>query len=167
MAFMLGNNLVFLDSFLQFMSSSLDRLSANLPKDKFKYTSVVFKNEKLELMTPKGVYLYDYMDSFERFIEKQLPSKEEFFSHLTQNAISDEQYCHATKVWVKFNLQTMGDYHDLYLRSDILLLADVFEEFRKTCLQHNKLDPCHYFTSPGLSWDAMLKNDWHKVGVDD
>ena len=75
MAFMLGKHLVFLDSF-QFMSSSLDRLSANLPKDKFKYTSKVFKKEKLELMTQKGVYPYDYMDSFERFNETQLPSKD-------------------------------------------------------------------------------------------
>ena len=94
---MLGKHLVFLDSF-QFMSSSLDRLSANLPKDKFKYTSEVFKKEKLELMTQKGVYPYDYMDSFERFNETQLPSKDDFFSQLTQDAITDEQYCHATKV---------------------------------------------------------------------
>ena len=76
---------------------------------------------------------------------------------LTQDAITDEQYCHATKVWGTFNLQTMGDYHDLYLTSDILLLTDVFENFRSTCLQYYKLDPCHYYTSPGLSWDAMLK----------
>ena len=156
MAFMLGKHLVFLDSF-QFMSSSLDRLLANLPKDKFKYTSEVFKKEKLELMTQKGVYPYDYMDSFERFNETQLPSKDDFFSQITQDAITDEQYCHATKVWGTFNLQTMGDYHDLYLKSDILLLADVFENFRSTCLQYYKLDPCHYYTSPGLSWDAMLK----------
>ena len=54
-------------------------------------------------------------------------------------------------------MKTMGEYHDLYLKSDILLLADVFENFRKTCLQYYKIDPCHYFTSPGLSWDAMLK----------
>ena len=56
-----------------------------------------------------------------------------------------------------FNIKTMGEYHDLYLVSDVLLLTDVFENFRKTCMQYYKLDPCHYFTSPGLSWDAMLK----------
>ena len=100
---------------------------------------------------------YDYMDSFERFNETQLPSKDDFFSQLTQDAITDEQYCHATKVWGTFNLQTMGDYHDSYLKSDILLLADVFENFRSTYLQYYKVDPCHYYTSPGLSWDAMLK----------
>ena len=71
--------------------------------------------------------------------------------------MTDEQYCPAIKVWGTFNLQTMGDYHDLYLKSDILLLADVFENFRNTCLQYYKLDPCRYYTSPGLSWDAMLK----------
>ena len=71
--------------------------------------------------------------------------------------ISDKDYQHAQTVWNTFKLRNMGDYHDLYLKSDILLLADVFENFRKTCLQYYKLDPCHYFTSPGLSWDAMLK----------
>ena len=84
-------------------------------------------------------------------------SKDDFFSQLTQDAITEEQYCHAIKVWGTFNSQTMGDYHDLYLKSDILLLADVFENFRSTCLQYHKLDPFHYVTSPGLSWDAMLK----------
>ena len=138
------------------MSSSLDRLSANLPKDKFKYTCEVFKKEKLELMTQKGVYPYDFMDSFKRLNETQLPSKDDFFSKLTQDAITDEKYCHATKVWGTFNLKTMGDYHDLYLKSDILLLADVFKNFRSTCLQYYKLDPCHYYTS-GLRLDAMLK----------
>ena len=83
--------------------------------------------------------------------------KEEFHSILSNEHITDEQYDHAQNVWKTFNLKTMGDYHDLYLKSDILLLADVFENFRVTCLQYYKLDPCHYFTSPGLAWDAMLK----------
>ncbi|CAH3142679.1 unnamed protein product [Porites lobata] len=95
-------------------------------------------------MRQKGVYAYDYIDSFERFNETKLPSKNDFFSQLTQDAITDEQHCY-------------GDYHDLYLKSDILLLSDVFENFISTCLQYYKLDPCHYYTSPGLSWDAMLK----------
>ena len=71
--------------------------------------------------------------------------------------ITDKDYQHAQTVWKTFMLKTMGEYHDLYLKSDILLLADVFENFRRTCLEYCKLDPCHYFTSPGLSWDAMLK----------
>ena len=155
MAFMLGNHLTFIDSF-QFMSSSLDKLVSNLPRHSLKYTSKRFEGEKLDLMARKGVYPYDYMDSFDKFDEK-LPTKEEFYSILNDEHISDEDYKHTQNVWNTFNLKTMGDYHNLYLQSDILLLADVFENFRKTCLQYYKLDPCHYFTSPGLSWDAMLK----------
>ena len=156
MAFMLGNHLVFLDSF-QFMSSSLDNLIKNLPDEAFKCTKQEFKNEQFNLMKQKGIYPYDHMDSFDRFNETKLPVQQDFYSILNNEHISDEQYKHAQNVWDTFNLKTMGDYHDLYLKSDILLLADVFENFRKTCLQYYKLDPCHYFTSPGLSWDAMLK----------
>ena len=158
LAIMLGKHLTFIDSF-QFMSSSLDRLVSNLPKESFKYTSKRFggwEGEKLDLMTRKGVYPYDYMDSFDKFNEP-LPTKEDFFSILNNEHITDEDYNHALKVWETFSLKNMGEYHDLYLSSDILLLADVFENFRKTCLEYYKLDPCHYFTSPGLAWDAMLK----------
>ena len=156
MAFMLGNHLTFIDSF-QFMSSSLDKLVSNLPAEALKYTNKRFRKEKFKLMTRKGIYPYDYMDSFDKFNKTELPTKEEFYSILNNEHISDEDYSHAQKVWNTFQLQTMGEYHNLYLKSDILLLADVFENFRKTCLQYYKLDPCHYFTSPGLSWDAMLK----------
>ena len=155
MAFMLGNHLTFIDSF-QFMSSSLEKLVSNLSKESLKYTSKSFKGEKLDLMVRKGVYPYDYMDSFEKFNHK-LPSKEDFYSILNDQHISNEDYEHAQNVWNKFSLKNMGDYHNLYHKSDILLLADVFENFRNTCLEYYKLDPCHYFTSPGLSWDAMLK----------
>ena len=156
MAFMLGNHLTFIDSF-QFMSSSLDKLVSNLPAEALKYTNKKFKGKKFELMTRKGVYPYDYMDSFEKFNKTELPTKEEFYSILNNEHISDDEYKHARIVWETFNLKNMGEYHNLYLKSDILLLADVFENFRKTCLQYYKLDPCHYFASPGLSWDAMLK----------
>ena len=156
MAFMLGNHLTFLDSF-QFMSSSLDNLVKNLPDEAFKNTKQKFKKEQFNLMKQKGVYPYDFMDGFEKFNNTQLPNKDEFYSILNNEHITDEDYQHAQNVWNTFNLKTMGDYHDLYLKSDVLLLADVFEHFRKTCTQYYKLDPCHYFTSPGLSWDAMLK----------
>ena len=155
MAFMLGNHLTFIDSF-QFMSSGLDKLVSNLPKQALKFTSQKFQGKKLDLMSQKGVYPYDFMDSFDKFDEK-LPLKKEFYSLLNDEHISDKDYEHAQNVWNTFDLKNMGEYHDLYLKSDILLLADVFENFRKTCLQYYKLDPCHYFTSPGLSWDAMLK----------
>ena len=156
MAFMLGNHLTFIDSF-QFMSSSLEKLVSNLPREAFKYTSQKFKGKKLDLMSRKGVYPYDYMDSFDKFEGEKLPTKENFYSILNDENISDDEYKHAQNVWKTFSLKNMGEYHDLYLKTDILLLADVFENFRNTCLEYYKLDPCHYFTSPGLSWDAMLK----------
>ena len=156
MAFMLGNHLTFIDSF-QFMSSSLDKLVSNLPKDDLIYTSKVFKGKRLDLMSRKGVYPYDFMDSYEKFNQRELPNKDQFYSILSDQHITDDEYDHANKVWNTFMIKAMGEYHDLYLVSDVLLLTDVFENFRKTCMQYYKLDPCHYFTSPGLSWDAMLK----------
>lgn len=130
MAFILGKHLVFLDSF-QFMASSLDRLAANLPAGKFKYTTQVFQDEKLTFMQKKGVYPYDFMDSFQTFSHPTLPTKDEFFIMLTNEGISDEQYPHAQQVWNKFGLTYMGDYHDLYLRSDVLFLAGVLRTFVK------------------------------------
>ena len=156
MAFMLGNHLTFIDSF-QFMSSSLDKLVSDLPKDDLIYTSKAFKGKRLNLMSQKGVYPYDFMDSFEKFNQTELPNKDQFCSILNDQHITDDEYNYANKVWNTFMIKTMGEYHDLYLVSDVLLLTDVSEDFRKTCMQYYKLDPCHYFTSPGLSWDAMLK----------
>ena len=97
------------------------------------------------------------MDSFQNFDHQELPTKGEFFSILTQEGISDEQYPHGQQDWDIFQMKSMGEYYYLYLKSDALLLADVFENFRGTCLKYYKLDPAHYFTSPGLSWSAMLK----------
>ena len=156
MAFMLGRYLLFIDSF-QFMSSSLSNLVNNLPVEAFKYTGQVFQGEQLSLMKKKGVYPYDYMNSFEKFEDSRLPKKEDFFSVMNNEHITDEEYQHAQNVWNEFGLSSMGEYHDLYLKSDILLLTDVFENFRKACQQYYELDPAHYFTTPGLSWDAMLK----------
>ena len=153
MAFMLGNHLTFIDSF-QFMSSSLDKLVSNLPKDDLIYTSKAFKGKRLDLLSKKGVYPYDFMDSFEKFNLRELPNKDQFYSILNDQHIKDDEYI---EVWDIFYIKTMGEYHDLYFVSDVLLLTDVFENFRKTCMQYYKLDPCHYFTIPGLSWDAMLK----------
>ena len=156
MAFMLGIHLTFVDSF-QFMSSSLDKLVSNLPKDALKYTSEEFTGMKLSLMSQEGLYPYDHMDSFKKFDQTELPTKDQCYSVLNDQHITNDEYNHAKRVWKTFNIKTMGEYHDLYFKSDVLLLADVFENFRRTCLQYYKLDPCHYFTSPGLSWDAMLK----------
>ena len=97
------------------------------------------------------------MNSFDKFNETELPKRKDFYSILNDENMTDEVYQHAQNVWNTFNLKSMGEYHDLYLKSDILLLADVFENFRKTCLEYYILDPAYYFSSPGLSWDAMLK----------
>ena len=109
------------------------------------------------LLTRKGVYPYDYVTSIEKLQETKLPPKEAFYSILYNEEISDEDYQRALNVWNTFGCQTLQDYHDLYLKSDVLLLADVFENFRKTCLKYYKLDPSHYYTAPGLAWDACLK----------
>ena len=157
MAFYIGKHLSFIDS-LQFMNSSLDRLASNLEDRDFIYTKKYFTDPvQFNLMKRKGVYPYDYMDSFSKFNDRELPQREDFYSLLTGENISEDAYSHAQNVWNTFNLQNMGEYHDLYLQTDILLLTDVFENFRKTCLTYYKLDPLHYITSPGLAWDAMLK----------
>ena len=108
-------------------------------------------------MKQKGVYPYDYTDSFHRFSEKKLPNKDGFYSILKDEYISDTQYVHAIKVWNTFKLKNMRKYNDLCLKTGALQLADVFENFRKTYVQYCKPEPRHYFTSTGLSWDAMLK----------
>ena len=146
----------FIDSF-KFMSTSLDSLVNNLPDDAFNNLEGCYKGEKLSLVKRKGVYPYEYMDSLERLDETKLPPKEAFYSKLTGEGISNEDYEHAKKVWEVFDMKTLQDYHDLYNKTDVLLLADVFENFRKICLNNYKLDPAHYFTAPGLAWDACLK----------
>ena len=156
MAFTVNKNLVFIDS-MQFMNSGLDSFVKNLSNNDFKYLSEKFSSELLNLIKEKGVYSYEYMDSFKKFSEDKLPDKCEFFSSLKDECISEKDYPRANNVWNEFKMKTMNDYHDLYLKTDVLLLADVFEKFIKTCLDYYGLDPCHYFSSPGLSWDAMLK----------
>ena len=137
------------------MSSSLSLLVDNL--DEFPILSKYFKGRKLELLRRKGVYPYDYVDCLGKLDEKQLPPIEEFYSHLNDEGISQEDYQHAQNVWQEFEIKSMRDYHDLYLKSDVLLLADVFENLRNICLKNYKLDPAWYYTSPGLTWDAALK----------
>ena len=137
------------------MASSLDALAKNLSPEKLKQTKKVF-GEKWEIVSKKGFYPYDWMDSLEKFHET-LPDKNEFFSILSGEGISDENYLHAKNVWETFVCRTMGDFHDVYLETDVFLLADVFEEFRNVCLENYKLDPAWYYTFPGLAWDAALK----------
>ena len=146
----------FIDSF-KFMAASLDSLVNNLPEGSLNNLKKYYTGDKLSLVKRKGVYPYEYMDSLERFKETTLPPKEAFYSRLTEENISDEDYTHAKKVWKEFKMEHLQDYHNLYNETDVLLLADVFESFRDICIKNYKLDPAHYYTAPGLSWDACLK----------
>ena len=146
----------FIDSF-RFMGTSLSKLVNNLPETAFQNVGKYYTKEKLDLIKRKGVYPYEYMDSIERFKETMLPLKESFYSSLSDEHISDEDYEHAKKVWDAFEMKSLEDYHELYNKTDVLLLADVFENFRGICSLNYGLDPAHYYTSPGLAWDACLK----------
>ena len=160
-SFSLGQ-LRFIDNAL-FLLVSLDKLVAANPPEAFRITAQHEPNrERRELLMRKGVYPYEYMDTWDRFTEPKLPPKEVFYSKLSDAHISDEDYAHAQKVWETFGCKTLCDYSDLYCRTDVLLLADVFETFRRTCQKQYGLDPAQYYTSPGLSWDALLK----KTGVE-
>ena len=112
---------------------------------------------KVILLLRKGVYPYEYMDSWERFNETSLPSKEDFYSNLNREDIDDIDYRHGNNVFKGFKLENLGDYHDLYVQSDTLLLADVFENFRDMCIKVYELDPAHFVSLPGLAWQACLK----------
>ena len=114
-------------------------------------------DEQFRLLLRKGVYPYEYMDDWAKFKEKQLPPTEAFYSELNLSGISKCDYNHAQRVWREFDMKSLGEYHDLYLKTDVLLLANVFETFRKACLEHYALDPAHFYTSPGLAWQACLK----------
>ncbi len=162
----------FLDSF-KFTLKSLDSLVKTLSEDQFgtltsqmipqipkETTDGKRKHDRiksLELLKRKGVFPYEHMTDFSKLSETSLPPKEAFYSQLNESGISDKDYDHAKKVWSTFNCETMRDYHNLYLKTDVLLLADVMTEFRKTCKKTYGLDALHYYTSPGLAWDAMLK----------
>ena len=165
------------DSF-SFITASLDKLVSMTKNDNtdekerskwvlrdnwqsnFRYSSKndIIKTEKcLDLLTEKGVYPYDYMNAFDKFNDEQLPSKEQFYSRLTEEGITNDDYTKAKQIWKHFDIKNMGEYHDLYLKTDALLLTDVFENFRDMCLSYYGLDPVYYYTLPNFAFDAMLK----------
>ena len=146
----------FIDSF-KFMSTSLEKLVDNLPKDDCINLGSYYSGDKFNLLARKGVYPYEYMDSLEKLKETTLPPKEAFYSRLNDGGISDEDYTHAQNVWKTFKMKYFKDYHELYNKVDVLLLADVFQNFRNISLKNYELDPAHYYTAPGLTWDAALK----------
>ena len=153
----------FIDRF-RFLSSSLDSLTKNLVsggKKLFGFED--YSDLQYDLLTRKGVYPYEYINSWDRFEETQLPPINAFYSNLNMSSISEDDYQHAQKVWEEFGIRNLGDHHDLYLRTDVVLLANVYKAFRNTCLRHYSLDPTHFYTSPGLAWKACLQRTGIKL----
>ncbi|CAL1293464.1 unnamed protein product [Larinioides sclopetarius] len=148
--------LQFVDSF-QFLNTSLQKLVENLDKSKFSIMENCISSPHRGLLLKKGIYPYEYMTSFCKFDETELPPRSAFHSSLTNEGITEEEYEHARNVWKSFNIQNLGDYHDLYVKTDVILLADVFENFRKLTQDFYELDAAHMLTSPGLAWQAALK----------
>lgn len=150
----------FIDS-VQFLNASLESLVDNLckscvePYDKFIHTRKYMGDN--ELLFGKGIFMYEYLTSIDKFKEDKLPPKEAFYSRLNDSELSDADYERAQKIWKTFNCRTIHDYHDHYLKSDTLLLADTFEHFRKVAYETYGLDPAHYLSAPGFSWDCCLK----------
>ena len=97
------------------------------------------------------------MTDWDRFKETKLPPREAFYGKLNMSIVGNEDYEHVNRVWKEFEPKDLGEYHDLYLKTDIILLANVFEAFRKVCLKNYGLDPAHFYTAPGLAWKACLK----------
>ena len=151
--------LKFIDSF-QFMASSLEKLAENLYDKEDKYKN--FHNmkrefpEHIDLLCKKGHYPYEWVDSHDKLNNIGLPPIENFYSELKKESISEKDYEHAQHVYETMGCKSFLDYHSIYLKTDVLLLADVFEKFRKTCCDYYKLDPANYMTAPSLAWDAML-----------
>ena len=163
MSIVVNNSNVFLDS-LQFCKASLDTLAGNLKDGNFKHLLSEFPKGELELLRKKDSYPYEWVDSYRKFNYTRLPPKESFYSSIddgkrgkSDGHISYAQYLHLKHVWNKFRFETFKDFHDHYLKKDVLLLEDVFENFISSILIYYNLDPCHYFSAPGLSWEVMLK----------
>ena len=147
----------FIDSF-KLMVSSLDSLTSNLVRGSRKLFGFEdYSKLQYNLLTRKGVYPYEYVSSWDKFEETQLPPIEAFYSNFNMSNVSEGDYEHVQRVWKEFRIRSLGEYHDLYLRTDVILLANVFEAFRDTCLEHYSLNPAHFYTSPGLAWKACLK----------
>ena len=153
MIFFLKKNLVFINS-MEFMNASLKKLGKNLSDSDFKYLTQEFGSKNLELLKEKGAYPIEYMNSFKRFSEEKLPDKVCFYisvkdgttgdnSEKLNDHINDKDYLTCKKIWDEFNMKNMVDYHDQYLKKDVLLLADVFETFIDVYLKFCKLDPFH------------------------
>ena len=148
--------IIFKDS-LKFMASSLEALVNNLPEDAFKNLNKYFTPEQVKLLKQKGFFPYDYLDDIKKLKDKKPPPQKAFYSKLTEKGINNYNYNHVLNVWKTWKMKSLKDYLELYNECDVLLLADIFENFRDVCLKNYGLDPVYYYTAPGLAWDAMLK----------
>uniref|UniRef100_A0A8D8U0I7 DNA-directed DNA polymerase n=1 Tax=Cacopsylla melanoneura TaxID=428564 RepID=A0A8D8U0I7_9HEMI len=147
----------FIDTY-RFLSYSLENLVKTLPKENLIHIEKFFpKIWQKNLLLKKGIFCYDYLSNLSKLKETKLPKFDDFFSKLYNQPISQEDYNHASTVFNTFNCKTLGDYAELYLKSDVLQLTEVFEAFRNVVLKNYGLDPVYYFSIPALSYDAMLK----------
>lgn len=149
----------FIDSF-RFMGFALEELASSLTQTDMINTKNEFRHvppHLFTLLTRKGVFCYDYIDNLEKLQETSLPPIEMFYNKLKDESIQEKDYRHAQTVWEQFEIKTIGEYSDLYLKTDIMLLTDIFETFRKTSHDNYGLDPAWYYTMPGYTWDCMLK----------
>ena len=151
---MANSNIILLDS-MQSLNSSLANLEKNLQDKDFKYLTKEFPNIDIKLLRGKELYPYDWVTSIKKLNYPKLPPKEAFHSSINANQrgkgdghISDEDYEHLQNIWKILAFKTFKDFHMYYLKKDVLTLADIFDNF---------IDPCHYFSSPELTWDALLK----------
>ena len=150
------DNITFKDSY-DFLSSSLAKLASNLTIEDFTLTKTLHSDTtKFNLMIKKGEYPYEYMNDFNRFGETKIPEISKFYSTLTMESLTEERYNHVKQVWSVFKIKNMGEYHDLYLQTDVYLLADIFEKFRNTSITARRIDPSHSYTLPGYSWQCFL-----------
>ena len=117
------------------------------------------------LLLRKGVYLYEYMDVWEKFNKTSLPEKEDFYSHLNMEDITDVDYAHVKRVCKDFEIKSLGEYYESYVQSDTLLLADVIENFRNMCINIYKLDPAKFLSASGLAWQAALEKTRVKLDL--
>ena len=148
---------------IKFMSSSLVNNLARGGGNFFGFEN--YSDHQRELLIRKGIYPYEYMDSWDRFEETTPPPVSSFYSKLNMSGVSDKDYEHACKVWANFGIENLGDYHNLYLRTDVILLTNVFESFRSVCLDNYELNPAHFHTAPGLAWRTCLKKTGIKLDL--
>ena len=119
--------------------------------------------DKFILLLRKGIYPYGYMDDWSRFDEEQLPDESDFYNGLNMEEISGIDYRHAEKVFNEFDIKNLGEHHDLYIHSDTLFLANVFENFKNMCIKVYVLDPVYFLSAPRSAWQACLKETSGKL----